>query len=55
MLPRTWAIMIWVVVLMLIFVTAKETSRVIGKEQLKRMVFGRRDRPVAEIRPRDAA
>jgi len=55
MLSRTWAIVIWVVVLMLIFVTVKETSRVIGKEQLKRMVFGRRDRPVAEIRPRDAA
>src|SRR5262249_43155381 len=55
MLPRTWAIVIWVVVLMLIFVTVKETSRVIGKDDLKRMFFGRRDAPVTEIRRRDAA
>jgi len=55
MLPRTWAIVIWVVVLMLIFVTVKETSRTIGKDRLQRMIFGRRDSPVAEIRPRDAA
>jgi len=47
MLPRTWAIVIWVVVLMLIFVTVKETSRAIGKDQLQRMFFGRRDSPVA--------
>jgi hypothetical protein len=54
MLPRTWATVIWVVVLMLIFVTVKETSRVMGKDQLKSMVFGRRDTP-AQIRRRDAA
>jgi hypothetical protein len=47
--------MIWVVVLMLIFVTAKEMSRVIGKDQLKSMFFGRRDTPATEIRTRDAA
>src|SRR5215471_10106048 len=55
MLPRTWAIVIWVVVLMLIFVTVKETSRVIGKDKLKHMFLGRRDTPATEIRPRDAA
>ena len=55
MLPRTWAIVIWVVVLMLIFVTVKETSRVIGKDQLKHLYFGRRDTPATEIRRRDAA
>jgi hypothetical protein len=55
MLPRTWATVIWVVVLMLIFVTVKETSRVIGKDRLKHVYFGRRDAPVTEIRRRDAA
>jgi len=54
MLPRTWATLIWVVVLMLIFVTVKEMSRVVGKDQLKSMFFGRRDTP-AQIRQRDAA
>src|SRR5215831_11083482 len=54
MLPRTWAIVIWVTVLMLIFVTVKETSRVVGKESLKSMFFGRRDTP-AQIHQRDAA
>src|SRR5215831_14968897 len=54
MLPRTWATLIWVVVLMLIFVTVKEMSRVVGKDQLKSMFFGRRDTP-AQIHQRDAA
>ena len=54
MLPRTWATVIWVMVLMLIFVTVKEMSRLVGKDQLKSMFFGRRDTP-AQIRQRDAA
>ena len=35
MLPRTWATMIWVVVLMLIFVTMKEMSRVVQASTLR--------------------
>ena len=55
MLPRTWATVIWVVVLMLIFVTVKEMSRVIGKDQLKSMFFGRRAKRITELRSRDGA
>jgi hypothetical protein len=55
MLPRTWATVIWVVVLMLIFVTVKETSRVIGKDHLKQLYLGSRTKPASEIRHRDAA
>jgi hypothetical protein len=55
MLSRTWATVIWLVVLMLIFVTVKETSRVIGKDHLKQLYFGRRTKPASEICPRDAA
>ena len=33
MLPRTWATVIWVVVLLLVFVTMKEISRVIGRDR----------------------
>jgi hypothetical protein len=55
MLPRTWATLIWVAMLMVVFVTLKELSGVIGKEQLKRMVFGRGDKEAAPERFRDAA
>ena len=55
MLPRTGAIMIWMVVLLLVFVTMKEMSRVIGKDQLKSMFLGRRGTPMTEVRHRDAA
>ena len=54
MLPRTWATMIWVVVLLLVFVTIKEISRVIGKDQLKHIFLGQRHRTM-EVRSRDAA
>jgi hypothetical protein len=54
MLPRTWATMIWLVVLLLVFVTIKEMSRVIGRDQLKHMFLGHR-RTTVEIRSRDAA
>jgi hypothetical protein len=53
-LPRTWAIMIWMVVLLLMFVTMKELSRVIGKGQLKHIFLGHK-RTTMEIRSRDAA
>lgn len=54
-LPRTWATVIWVTVLMMIFVTLQEQSRVLGKDQLKRMFFGAKDGPPAETRFRDVA
>jgi hypothetical protein len=55
MLPRTWATLIWLAVLMLIFVTMQELKRVIGKEKLNDMFFGRRGEPGNETRFRDAA
>lgn len=55
MLPRTWAKLIWLTALLVVFVTMQELSRVIGKEEFKRLFFGRRARPVAEQRFRDAA
>ena len=54
MLPRTWPIMIWLVVLLLVFVTMKEISRVIGEDELKHIFFGRRHKTM-EVRSRDAA
>ena len=53
-LPRTWATMIWVVVLLLVFVTMKEISRVIGKDELKHIFLGPRHTTM-EVRSRDAA
>jgi len=42
-LPRTWAIMIWVVVLLLMLVTIREMSGVIGKDELTHMFLGSSD------------
>lgn len=55
MSPRTWATLIWVALLMAAFVTLQELSHVIGKEQLKHMVFGRKDTLDHQERFRDAA
>lgn len=55
MLPRTWATMIWVGMLMTAFVTLQELTRVIGKEQLKHMIFGHKDKLANQERFRDAA
>ena len=55
MLPRTWANVIWVAVLLIMFVTMKELSRVIGRDQLKHMFLGHRRNRIMEIRSRDAA
>ncbi|HJY85909.1 MAG TPA: hypothetical protein VKE24_03640 [Candidatus Acidoferrales bacterium] len=55
MLPRTWATVIWLAMLMAVFVTLKELSRVIGKDQLKYMFFGHRGKRVTQGRSRDAA
>jgi hypothetical protein len=55
MLPRTWANVIWVALLMTVFVTLQELADVIGKEQLKYMFFGRRGKLANQERFRDAA
>lgn len=55
MLPRTWATMIWIVVLLAVFVTMQELSRVLGKARLKHMFLGHVRTPPAEERPRRAA
>jgi hypothetical protein len=55
MLPRTWATVIWVAMLLAVFVTIKELSRVIGKDHLKYMFFGRRGKLAKPQRFRDAA
>lgn len=54
-LPRTCATMIWIVVLLLVFVTMQEISRVLGKGQLTYMFLGHRRTPDAEARPRKVA
>jgi hypothetical protein len=55
MLPRTWATVIWVAMLMAVFVTLKEISRVVGKDKLKHMVFGRAGKRAEPESFRDAA
>jgi hypothetical protein len=55
MLPRTWATVIWLAVLLMAFVTMQEQSRVMGKEQLKRMFFGQKGKPPIETSFRDVA
>lgn len=55
LLPKTWAIDIWVAMLLVVYVTMKELSRVIGNNQLKYMFFGQRGKPGTERSFRDAA
>lgn len=55
MLPRSWANMIWFVVLLVGFVTMQELSRVLGKGRLKCMFFGPMRTPAVEEHPRKAA
>jgi hypothetical protein len=45
MLPRTWAIEIWLAMLLLVFVSMQELSRVIGKEEFRAMFFGAKSKP----------
>lgn len=54
-LPRTWATMIWIVVLLVVLVTMRELSRVLGKSRLTYMFLGHRRAPTVEDRPREAA
>src|SRR5215472_5563144 len=54
MLPRTWATLIFLAMLMVVFVTMQELSRVIGKNQMKHMFFGARgNTPLEQDRPRE--
>jgi hypothetical protein len=55
MRPRTWAILIFLLMLMVGFVTMREISRVVGKDELKQMFFGERRRPLVGRRFRDVA
>jgi hypothetical protein len=55
MLPRTWANVIWLAVLLVVFVTTQELGRMIGKDQLKHMFFRQRGKPLTETRSRRAA
>jgi hypothetical protein len=55
MLPRTWATVIWLTVLLMAFVTIREQSRMIGKDQLTRMFFGSKEEPPTKTRVRDVA
>jgi hypothetical protein len=53
--PRTWAVEIWLVMLLVVFVTMQELSRVIGKEQLRFIFFGVSSKPADEKRIRRVA
>jgi len=55
MLPRTWATVLFLAMLMAVFVTFQELSRVIGKDHLKYMFFGRRSKMANQERFRDVA
>ena len=55
MRPRTWAVEIWLGMLLVAFVTMQELSRVLGREQLRFIFFGIRNKPAAEKRFRRVA
>ncbi len=55
MQPRTGAILIFVAMLLVAFVTMRELSRVIGKEQFRHIFLGTRRKPAADTSSRRAA
>jgi hypothetical protein len=55
MLPRTWATVIWVAMLLTAYATMTELSRVIGRDQLKHMFLGGGNKSKTEGRLRGAA
>ena len=55
MLPRRWAIEIWVAMLLVVYVTMMELVRVIGRDRLKEMFFGPGAKPSKERYSSDAA
>lgn len=54
-LPRTWATVIWVAVLMVVFVTIQELGQLLGKERMKYIFFGHRKKRTARTEFRKAA
>lgn len=50
MLPRTGATLIWVAMLLVVFVTLQELSRVIGQEEFKHIFLGHSGKAHAEAR-----
>jgi hypothetical protein len=54
MMPRTWATLIWVAMLLAVFVSFQELSRVIGKQQFKHMIVGCRGKRASALRFRDS-
>jgi hypothetical protein len=54
-LPRTWAVEIWVAMLLTAFVTLKELSQVLGQDEFKYMFVGHRGQWVKNTSVRDAA
>jgi len=55
MLPRTWAVVILLAMLLVGFVTMQELARVVGKQKMKQLFFGGDDKPAPEARVRPAA
>lgn len=53
MLPRTGATLIWVTMLLVVFVTLQELSRVIGKEEFKYIFLGQKDKTHADRLPEE--
>jgi hypothetical protein len=54
MLPHTWANVIWLTMLLVVFVSAMELTRALGKDELRSLYFGA-DRVFAKNRLRKAA
>jgi hypothetical protein len=57
MLPRIWAVEIWLAMLLVTFVTMQELTRVVGKQKMKQLFFGSggNDKPAPETSVRRAA
>lgn len=55
MRPRTWATLVWLAAMLVVFVTMEELSRVVGKEQFRDLFFRQREKPGPEKQFRSAA
>lgn len=55
LLARSWAIEIWVAMLLVVYVTMTEMIRVIGRDRVKNMFFGSRSKPAKRRYFSDAA
>jgi hypothetical protein len=54
-LPRTWAVEIWLAMLLVAFVTMRELVRVVGSNEMREIFFGSRDKPAQPSDLRRAA